>query len=123
MSQTINERIIIARKLGNLTQAEVAERLDMKSSTYSQMERQGKISSDMILKLAKILDVKPMYLLCGETNNELLKEPDVFPKKEQIPSFVLSRQEENIIKIMRNLKKDARKEAYEFLQKLYNESK
>lgn len=123
MSQSINERIIIARKLGNLTQAEVAERLDMKSSTYSQMERQGKISSDMILKLAKILDVKPMYLLCGETNNELLKEPDVFPKKEQNSSFVLSRQEENIIKIMRNLKKDARKEAYDFLQKLYNESR
>ena len=123
MSQTINERIIIARKLANLTQAEVAERLDMKSSTFSQMERQGKISSDMILKLSKILNVKPMYLLCGETNNELLKESDIFPKKEQNPSFVLSRQEENIIKIMRNLKKDARKEAYEFLQKLYNESR
>ncbi len=123
MSQTINERIIIARKLGNLTQAEIAERLDMKSSTYSQMERQGKISSDMILKLSKILDVKPMYLLCGETNNELLKESDIFPKKVQNPTFVLSRQEENIIKIMRNLKKEARKEAYEFLQKLYNESK
>ncbi|MBR4973897.1 MAG: helix-turn-helix transcriptional regulator [Clostridia bacterium] len=123
MSQTINERIIIARKLANLTQAEVAERLDMKSSTFSQMERQGKISSDMILKLSKILNVKPMYLLCGETNNELLKESDIFPKKEQNTSFVLSRQEENIIKIMRNLKKDARKEAYEFLQKLYNESR
>ena len=123
MSQTINERIIIARKLANLTQAEVAERLDMKSSTFSQMERQGKISSDMILKLSEILNVKPMYLLCGETNNELLKESDIFPKKEQNTSFVLSRQEENIIKIMRNLKKDARKEAYEFLQKLYNESR
>ena len=39
MGDTINERIALYRKMANLTQTEAAEKMGMKYSTYSQMER------------------------------------------------------------------------------------
>ena len=39
MSETINQRIALYRKIANLTQTQAAEKLGMKCSTYSQMER------------------------------------------------------------------------------------
>ena len=46
MDKLINQRIALYRKMANLTQTEVAEKMGMKCSTYSQMERKGSISSE-----------------------------------------------------------------------------
>ena len=77
-----NNRIKNLRKERGLTQAQIAELLDIKVSTYSHMEREGKRPSmDIIEKLAKIFAV-PLYELTGvypSTGNELFKYD---PEKE-----------------------------------------
>ena len=57
MNLEINKRVVYYRKQKHLTQATVAERIGMKSSTYSQMERKGNITGEMIIKIAKIFEV------------------------------------------------------------------
>ena len=57
MDKSINQRIILYRKMANLTQTEVAEKMGMKCSTYSQMERKGSISTERLLALADIFGV------------------------------------------------------------------
>lgn len=125
MSNEINKRIAMYRKLLGLSQAQTAERMGMKSSTYSQMERGGSITCDRLLALSEIFGVSAHYLLCGSTNenNDVLREKSFFEEKDNNPPFVLSKQEENYIKILRNLSKNAKKEVIEFLQTKYNESR
>ena len=55
----VNRRIALYRKMANLTQTEVAEKMGMKCSTYSQMERKGSISTERLLTICKILGVTP----------------------------------------------------------------
>ena len=59
MAYTINQRVAIYRKMANLTQTEAAERLGMKCSTYSQMERKGNISVDKLMAIAEVFGVNP----------------------------------------------------------------
>ena len=63
MAYTINQRVAIYRKMANLTQTEAAERLGMKCSTYSQMERKGNISVDKLMAIAEVFGVNPAVLL------------------------------------------------------------
>ena len=127
MSNEINKRITMYRKLLGLSQLKTAELMNMKSSTYSQMERGGSITCDRLLQLAEIFDVSPQYLLCGknETKPDLLhtdiKIDGVEPTVK--PLLVLSKKEENFIKILRFLSKDDKKEIIEFLETKYNESR
>ncbi len=128
MSNEINKRIAMYRKLLGLSQAETAERMDMKSSTYSQMEREGSITCDRLLKLSEIFEVSPQYLLCGTASDkgEILRDGSLFPIDggyRDDPPFILSKQEENYIKILRFLSKDDRKEVIQFLQTKYKESR
>ena len=64
----INTRIASIRKLREYKQSDVAQFLGLKTSTYSQMERKGNITGEMILKLAEIFNVDPMIILCGENS-------------------------------------------------------
>ena len=68
----INERIATMRKLKGLKQSEMARRLKMKESTYSQMERQGKIDCERLLKICDIFKCSPLEILFDE-----------FPEKEK----------------------------------------
>ncbi len=61
----INERIRMRRKELDLIQAEVAERLGIKTSTYSQMERKGYITCENLKILSEFLEVSTEYLLYG----------------------------------------------------------
>ena len=61
----INERIRMRRKELDLIQCEVAERLKIKTSTYSQMERKGYITCENLKILAEVLEVSAEYLLYG----------------------------------------------------------
>ena len=144
MTETINERIARCRKLANLTQTETAEKMGMKCSTYSQMERKGSISTDRLLILAHIFNVSPNTLLFGTdidsndnktTGNTLNLEPqneikpalsqsgDFYENKFKSAPFIVSHKEENILKILRNLPKSARDEVIEFINQKYQESK
>lgn len=67
---TINERIRHFRKRLKYTQADVAKMLDMKISTYSQMERKGNITCETLIKLTDILKTDALTLLYGENYEE-----------------------------------------------------
>ncbi len=62
---SINERIRMRRKEMGLIQCEVAERLGIKISTYSQMERKGHITCETLKVLCEVLEVSAQYLLYG----------------------------------------------------------
>ena len=63
---TVNQRIRHYRKMLKYTQADVAKMLDMKISTYSQMERMGNITCETLIKLTDILKTDALTLLYGE---------------------------------------------------------
>ena len=65
MPSLINERIRKYRKLKKLSQGQLADKLGIKTSTYSQMEREGNVSADMVLKIADVLDVDPALIFLG----------------------------------------------------------
>ncbi len=139
MSETINQRIALYRKLANLTQTEAAEKMGMKCSTYSQMERKGSISAERLLALADIFGVKPDVLLYdtkfqspGQVNflsNESatgsqLRQSVPFSDTNFGPSpFIVTHKEESIIKILRNLPKSDYDEIIGLINQKYKESK
>ena len=139
MSETINQRIALYRKLANLTQTEAAEKMGMKCSTYSQMERKGSISAERLLALADIFGVKPDVLLYdtkfqspGQVNflsNESatgsqLRQSVPFSDTNFGPSpFIVTHKEESIIKILRNLPKSDYDEIIGMINQKYKESK
>lgn len=133
MQETINQRIRRYRENTNLTQKQVAELLGIKGSTYSQMERKGKISSEIILKLEKIFGLEEGVLLYGEKKNEeydfsALKNNNLTLKKpafafEVEDQMVLSRNEKNYIRILRSLPKEDYNEVITFLDEKYKKNK
>ncbi len=54
----------------NLTQEYVAKQIGEKTSTYSQMERKGNITCEMLIKLTDILDTDALTILYGEKDNK-----------------------------------------------------
>ena len=137
MQQTINQRIALYRKMANLTQTEVAEKMGMKCSTYSQMERKGSISSERLLTLSKILGVKPEMLLYDSpedkkidfsgneiSSSTLNQTNNPFSGSSYSPApFIATHKEESIIKILRNLPKPQYDEVINFIDAKYKESK
>ena len=137
MDRKINQRIALYRKMANLTQTEVAEKMGMKCSTYSQMERKGSISTERLLVLADILGVTPEMLLyetstakkldfsAAETvTSSLNQNKDPFGKAPFSPApFIPTHKEESIIKILRNLPKSYYDEVVTFINQKYKESK
>ncbi len=122
MNLEINKRVIQYRKQKHLTQSEVAERIGMKSSTYSQMERVGDISAERVVRLAEIFGVRPEWILLGEPEDtpenesgiDVAQQPKItIPEPEP---FVLTNMEMSIIKIIRNLKKKEKEEVINFIQ-------
>ncbi len=125
---TINERIKVCRRLCGFSQSKMAELMEMKTSTYSQMERRGRINSEKIKKLSKIFGIETDELLYGiaeekkapkteeKTDSKEIKPISeiVFDQREAV---FLSPIEENIIKIIRNSSKSKREEIIEFIEK------
>ena len=128
MPKTINERISYFRKLSNLTQTETAELLNMKYSTYSQMERKGTISAEMVVRLANIFGIPTEYLLYDHDasfphNGEIVmtaRQNTVLPNDDQI---ILTHKETNIMKIYRNMSKENREEFERMIEKIYKSEK
>ena len=140
MGYTVNQRVAIYRKMANLTQTEAAERLGMKCSTYSQMERKGHISVDKLIAIAAAFGIEPSILLRDpmELTSEqsrpvvqpaapakpempIFREPVVAPTSR--PAFVISRNEENMLTILRNLPKADLDEVRSLINEKYQNSK
>lgn len=133
MKNELNSRVKKYRNLAELTQEQVADALNMKHSTYSQMERGGKIRAAYIEPLAKILNVDPMVLLFGEQDESEIPLPPVVPAPEPTlrnppPIFLdetetilpLKNREIQAIKIIRSLSPEQREETYKYIQNKYS---
>ncbi len=128
MEETINQRIVRFRKNANLTQTNVANALGMNLSTYAQMERMGKIHSEVIIKLCNILKVDELTLLYGDNRpiNKVILDAENMAHKTinivGISEFVTQNfYEKFCVLALRNLKEKDCKEIYEFiLEKLKN---
>lgn len=131
MKTVVNDRIKEMRKKRQYTQAQLAELLGLKCSTYSQMERKGSISVEMAKRIAEILDVDSDYIIYGENGEQKLDFSPI-PQKvltvsdrrtflEQIRNgeeqLILSVKEKNIIKNFRALSEEDKKEFLDFLKK------
>ncbi len=66
----INQRIRSLRISKRITQQKMAELLGIKTSSYSQMERQGEISCERLKMIAEILETDCLYLIEGEKVKE-----------------------------------------------------
>ena len=74
MEETINQRIKRYREKSGYSQREVAELIGQKTSTYSQMERKGRITCELLLQLAEVFKTSATVLLLGE-KQEQKQEP------------------------------------------------
>lgn len=67
----IGERLKLARKIAGLTQSEVADRLDIKRNSYSQIEiGRNTLSIDYLMVLSEVFE-KPVSYLLGFGTDEL----------------------------------------------------
>lgn len=127
---TINKRVAHYRKLANLTQVETAERMGMKVSTYSQMERVGRISGERIVKLAAIFNIDPYLILHNEFDDEAKKEvrsePQVVTFRQEQTTFQLpaeftpTAKEIGFLKMLRNIAKPDQQDVINLLTEKHN---
>lgn len=115
MGKEINKRIRHYRKKAGLTQNKLAELIGMKGSTYSQAEREGIITCELLLKVAPFLEVAPEFLLTGKTP-EPPKQPPILPPPP--PIYDYSIKEKNLIKIFRNTSQENRNRIYKFINEI-----
>ena len=135
--KTVNERIAKYRRLSNIKQRDMAEKLGMKGSTYSQMERTGIVSGERLFQMAEIFGITPCELFKGEepcksnisnpqtpTDNPstLIFQQSTMPKIEK-EIFTVTKKEENLIKIIRNLSKPNYDKTMKFIEEIYKEDK
>ncbi len=142
MEKGINERIKELRNKKKMTQEELGKALGMKCSTYSQMERKGKITVDMARRIAEILDVAPDIIMYGEKQIPFPEPPIITPpltlgdpsknnpfgvpaEPEVIVGYkygeiTLSVMEELIIKRFRDLSPEEQKKFTDFVSNLPN---
>lgn len=115
--ETINQRIRFYRSICGYNQSEMAEKLGMKCSTYSQRERNGTISVEFAQQIAEVLHINIDVLIHGEKYVErkkrelLLQSHKTEPEKTadtfnppEIEMNDLNNREQNIIKTLRLLK-------------------
>lgn len=120
MSGDINENISKFRKLKGLTQAQLAEKIGMKSSSYSQMERSGNVPAQRVLDIAYALEVDPQYLfgIRFDEKPNVLEQPKM--EKPAVSDIILTRKETERVKLIRILSKEAREEIDDFIREVYD---
>ncbi|MBE6749992.1 MAG: helix-turn-helix domain-containing protein [Ruminococcaceae bacterium] len=122
MANIINENVRKYRKLKGLTQAQLAEKIGMVSSSYSQMERMGNIPAQRVLDIAYALEIDPKYLY-GYVSNEdenptVLAQPQI--AKPAVSDIILTRKETERVKLIRTFSKEAREEVDNFIREIYD---
>lgn len=75
---TMGDRVKAARQKKGYTQEELAQKLGYKSrSSVNKIEKERDIPRSMIVKIAKILDVTPAYLMGWDKQNPVNEKPNV----------------------------------------------
>ena len=124
---TLNQKLAKLRNDNHLTQTDVADRLNIKCSTFSQMERNGIISAERFFKMSEIYGVSPCKIFYGyepckpPENPNILKQPE--PPKPERTTVVLTKKEENMIKMLHNFSKDNYNRVMKLVQDIYQEGK
>ncbi len=109
IEETINQRIVRYRKIVGYSQAELADMLSMKRSTYSQKERGGDIDCETIIKISEILGVDVKVLLYGENLSN---------RTVSVPQLVTNTQERRMIEAIRYMKPKYKELIYEMISAL-----
>ena len=130
--ESINKRIARLRKSKGLTQGDMAEKLGLKESTYSQMERQGNITTQKLLDIAAVLEMNANLILFGEESvtPPVKAEPLTFEQPRVTPVALEPIEElpkpvtkfDVAVEAFRNLKKDQQEQVYALIQKLVDEN-
>ena len=110
MFNTINERIKYFRQLFSYTQTDIAEKLNIKPSTYSQKEREGNIDCDFLLRFSELLGIDPCLILFTD-------KPLTTDIKK--PSFELNNREEDLIKMYRSVTKAKKDIIFKFVYDVF----
>ena len=140
MPETINQRIKLSRKRTGLTLKEMAEKLNIKPSTYASMEKNGKtFKTEVILKIAEILNVSSNYLITGEKDdgaNEnysaskadnssgtvVMRQTPVIPKVDPV-ELILSAKQRKLFTMMQTFSKEDNDRIYKLADELYRGKK
>ncbi len=68
----INKRVLEMRKKCGFTQEQLANKMGMRASTYSQMERSGKIPCEVLVEIADVFEIDVRYF-CTVILRSMLK--------------------------------------------------
>ena len=121
MPNETNQRIKTIRKELRFKQKDAAKFLGIKESTYSQMERTGKITCETAVKLAIMFDTDLNYLLLGLEPTAVIPPPQEKEKEIIIEDkLILTPNEQSIITILRHFSKQDREECIAFIEKKYH---
>lgn len=105
----VNERVRKIRKAAKLSQEKVGKLLGLKTSTYSQKEREGNFNGDDLVTLANYfkVDVREFLYDDIETIDPIIIIPD--------ECYMLNERERHVITMYRNLSKEKQKEIFAFV--------
>ncbi|MBR6509211.1 MAG: helix-turn-helix transcriptional regulator [Clostridia bacterium] len=131
VEKEINRRVRERREELGYTQKEVAELIGMKQNAYSQMEREGNISTQRIIDLAVVLKTTAEYLLYGDKENIFdvkttskinltFNEPASNIDAVDPLIATITNREKNAIKMLRNIKQEDREEVYRILKEFHD---
>lgn len=130
----LNQRMAYYRSIAGLTQADAAEKIGIKTSTFSQMERDGNVYVERFFELSELYNVPPCEMYYGkqakcdeEKTSDILVNPPVEepiiinqkPITPDIDELILTNQYRNHIKMLMNLPKAERNEVFDLAHKFY----
>ncbi len=127
MLKEINKRIIYYRKKLGLTQGEVAQKLGIKPTTYSQAERENNITCEMAIKLAEIFNIDVKFLLYENPSveeNRLLEKFDIDKELEKLclphrPILAMNGNETQLLNMFKNCKAEKQQVIMECVYSIY----
>ncbi|MDD6479420.1 MAG: helix-turn-helix transcriptional regulator [Oscillospiraceae bacterium] len=127
MDNYINKRIAELRNLKGLTQADFANCLGIKPSTYSRKESKGTFKPEELSKIATLLGITIAELFSENTDNqkananvpEKLRQPSPSNTTEENDVFPLTPPERNVLQILRHASKNDKKFILEVVEYCY----
>ena len=118
---TINEKIYDFRRSAHLTQTQLADLLGIKHSTYSQMERYGSVSVEMLTRIAAALGKSPTDFFEGEP--QTMNQPEPIVTGEGEIDFIMTHNDRQIVKMYHFLPKEAKEKVMAFMNEQYHASR
>ena len=115
---TINEKIYDFRRSAHLTQSQLADLLGIKHSTYSQMERYGTVSVEMLTRIATVLGKNPSDFFAAEPTG--MAQPEPMIANENDMEFIMTHNDRVVVKMYHFLPKEAKDKVMAFMNEQYH---